>query len=107
MSDNQDSPYFKLAPGAVKRYGVNLERLLADEPGVTISSASAVITINGSVDAGITAASNVSSGQRTSFLFSGVTIGELGTQWTVDIAMVLSNGETDVRTIYITGERVS
>lgn len=107
MSDTQDSPYFKLAPGAVKRYGVDLSRLLVNDPGVTISSASAVITVNGVVDTGITAASNVSAAQRTSFLFSGVTIAELGTQWTVDIAMVLSNGETDVRTIYVVGERVS
>lgn len=107
MSDTQDSPYFKLAPGAVKRYGVDLERLLANDPTVTVSSASAVITQNGVVDTGISAASNVSSGQRTSFLFSGVTLAELGIQWTVDIAMVLSNGETDVRTIYVIGERVS
>lgn len=107
MSDTQVSPYFKLAPGAVKRYGVDLTRLLVNQPGVTISSASAVITINGVVDTGISAASNVSSGQRTSFLFSGVTLGELGTQWTVDIVMILSSGETDVRTMYIVGERLS
>lgn len=107
MSDTTDNPYFKLAPGAVKRFGVDLARLLVNEPTTTISSATAVITINGVVDTGITAASNVSSGQRTSFLFSGVSIAELGTTWTVDIAMVLSTGETDVRTIYIVGERVS
>lgn len=107
MSDTTDSPYFKLAPGATKRYGVDLARLLADRPTVTISSATASITIAGVVSAGIAAASNVSSGQRTSFLFSGVVEAELGTTWTVDVAMVLSDGETDVRTIYITGERVS
>lgn len=107
MSDTTDNPYFKLAPGAVKRFGVDLQRLLANEPTTTISSATAVITLNGVVDTGITAASNTSSGQRTSFLFSGVVIAELGTTWTVDIAMVLSTGETDVRTIYIQGARVS
>jgi hypothetical protein len=59
------------------------------------------------VDAGITAASSSVSGTRASLLFSGVVEAELGTTWTVDLACALSNGETDVRTIYIQAERVS
>lgn len=107
MSDTTESPYFKLAPGAAKRWGVDLSRVLVNQAGVTISSVSATITKNGVVDTGITAASSSVSGQRASMLFSGVVEAELGTTWTVDLACVLSNGETDVRTIYIVGERVS
>jgi len=107
MSDTTDNPYFLLPPGAVKRFGVDLQRLLSTAPTTTITSATAVITRDGVVDTGISAGSNVSSGQQTSFLFSGVAIAELGMTWTVDIAMVLSNGETDVRTIYLQAARVS
>src|SRR5690349_4701170 len=101
MSDTTRNPRFPLAPGASKRYGVDLSDVYPDG-SVTIVSATATPTTSG-----ISAASEQTSGQRTSFLFSGVVEAELGTTWTVDIAMTLSNGEVDVRTIYIVGQRVS
>jgi hypothetical protein len=107
MSRTTKNPRFELPPGGSERFGVDFTTELSDQPSVTVSSATATITINNTVDTGITAASNVSSGQETSFLFSGVALAELGTTWTVDIAATLSNGQVLVRTIYIIGIRVS
>lgn len=101
MSDTTRNPTFPLAPGASKRYGVDLADVYPDG-SVTIVSATATIS-----PTGISAASAATSGTRASFLFSGVDAAELGTQWTVDIAMTLSNGEVDVRTIFLVGQRVS